>query len=169
MTVPKDWPALVLWVGLCLGVGWLGARVTAPALADWYPALVKPRWTPPDIAFPIVWTTLFVLMGVAAWLVWRRIAGADATPETAGALARWLPLLLFLVQLALNAAWSMLFFGLRSPGPALVEIVVLIAAIVATMIAFWRLSPLAGALFLPYLLWVGYATALNVAVWRMNP
>lgn len=159
--------ALILWIALCLGTGWLGSRVAAPALVDWYPSLAKPSWTPPDHAFPIVWTTLFVLMGVAAWLVWRRCDGGAPALAT-GAQRRRLPLGLFVGQLALNALWSMLFFGLRSPGLALVEIVVLLIAIAATMIAFWRVSPPAGLLLLPYLLWAAYAAALNAAIWRLN-
>lgn len=153
--------ALILWIALCLAVGWLGSRVTAPALADWYPSLAKPGWTPSDRAFPIVWTTLYVLMGIAAWLVWRR-------PPAAGTPPHRLPLGLFIVQLVLNALWSMLFFGLRNPGLALVEIGVLLVAIAATMIAFWRVSVPAGLLLVPYLLWVAYAAALNAAIWRMN-
>ncbi len=157
----KDIVGLIFWVGICLVVGWIGARVTAPALADWYRPLAKPDWTPPDIAFPIVWTALYVLMGVAAWLVWRRSVGGN-DPR------RWVPLVIFIVQLALNSLWSLLFFGLHSPGLGLVEILVLLLAIVATIVAFRRVSPTAAWLLLPYLLWVGYATALNFAVWRMN-
>lgn len=158
---------LVLWVGLCLAVGWTGALVTAPALAQWYPALAKPAWTPPDAAFPIVWTALYVAMGVAAWLVWRRIDGGAPTVGAAPH-RRWTPLVLFLVQLALNALWSVLFFGLRSPGLGLIDIVLLMIAIVATMIAFRPVSVAAAALLVPYLLWVAYAGALNLAIWRMN-
>lgn len=165
---PRDAAALIAWIAFCLAVGWIGGQVTAPALVDWYPALAKPAWTPPDIAFPIVWTALYVLMGAAAWLVWRRIAGAGETAAGAGAGRRHLPLILFVVQLALNSLWSVLFFGLRSPGLALAEILLLLAAIVATMAAFRRVSMLAAALLLPYLLWAGFATALNVAIWRLN-
>lgn len=154
---------LVASVALCLAVGWIGAQVTAPALVDWYPTLVKPAWTPPDIAFPVAWTALYLLMGIAVWLVWLRLAPLDRP----GAGLRG-PLLLFALQLALNSLWSMLFFGLRNPGLALAEILLLLAAIVATIIAFRRVSPLAAGLMLPYLLWVGFAAALNFAIWRMN-
>ena len=160
--------ALTGWVALCLAVGWIGAQVTRPALVAWYPALAKPAWTPPAIAFPIVWTALYVLMGVAAWLVWQRIAEAGAAASGKGVALRWLPLILFVLQLALNSLWSTLFFGLRSPGLALAEILLLLVAIVATMIAFRAVSALAAGLLLPYLLWAGYATALNFAIWRMT-
>lgn len=154
---------LVASVALCLAVGWIGAQVTGPALVDWYPTLAKPAWTPPDIAFPIAWTALYLLMGVAVWLVWLRLAPLHRpAAEVRG------PLLLFALQLALNSLWSVLFFGLRNPGLALGEILLLLAAIVATIVAFRRVSPLAAGLLLPYLLWVGFAAALNFAIWRMN-
>lgn len=157
---------LLASIGVCLAVGWIGSNVTEPALVDWYPSLRKPAWTPPDIAFPIVWTVLYVLMGVAAWLVWRRLQAAPAAPQ-AGA-RHWLPPLLFALQLALNSLWSTLFFGWRAPGIASAEILLLIAAIVATMAAFRRVSRPAALLLAPYLMWVVYAAALNLAIWRMN-
>lgn len=150
--------ALVLWVGLCLGVAWAGSWVTRPAIPGWYAALVKPSWTPPSWVFGPVWISLYILMGVAAWLVWRRGGFAAAAA----------PLTLFLVQLALNAAWSPLFFGLKMPGWAFVDIVLLWAAIVATVLSFWKVAPLAGWLLIPYLLWVTYAAALNFSIWRAN-
>lgn len=168
MTALKSGLALSASIGLCLAIGWIGAAVTEPALTDWYPALDKPAWTPPDIAFPIVWTTLYVLMGLAAWLVWRRLRGAADRETGDGGLPHWLPLLLFAVQLALNSLWSILFFGLRQPGAAFAEILLLLAALTATMIAFRRVVPLAALLLAPYLLWAGYAAALNFAIWRMN-
>lgn len=165
---PANVLALIGWIALCLAVGWIGAQVTRPALVEWYPALAKPAWTPPAIAFPIVWTTLYVLMGIAAWLVWQRIAEAGIVAGGKGFVQRWLPLILFVLQLALNSLWSTLFFGLRSPGLALAEIVLLLIVLVATMVAFRTVSATAAALLLPYLLWTGYATALNAAIWRMN-
>lgn len=159
---------LIGWVAFCLAAGWVGAAVTAPALVDWYPALLKPAWTPPDAAFPIVWTVLYLMMGVAAWLVWHRLTDAGESRYGQG-LARWLPLFIFLLQLGFNVLWSMLFFGLRDPALGAVDILLLLAAIVATVIAFRPISSLAAALLLPYLIWVGYAAALNLAIWRMNP
>lgn len=150
--------ALIGFTGLCLAVGWIGSQVTEPALGDWYTALAKPSWTPPNAAFPIVWTALYVVMAVAAWLVWRE----------RGDTAISLPMTLFGVQLALNSAWSVLFFGLRRPDLGLIEIILLLAAILATALAFGRVRPLAGWLLLPYLLWTAYAAALNFAIWRMN-
>ncbi|WP_425450015.1 TspO/MBR family protein [Virgifigura deserti] len=151
---------LIGFVGLCLAIGWIGSRVTEPALGDWYAALAKPSWTPPNAVFPVVWTVLYIVMAVAAWLVWRE--------RTYMYTAIALPMTLFGLQLALNCAWSVLFFGLRSPGLGLIEIILLLAAILATMVTFGRVRPLAGWLLLPYLLWVGYAAALNFAIWRMN-
>lgn len=146
-------------LALTLAVGRLGAGVTAPALETWYRGLAKPAWTPPDLAFPIVWTALYVLMAVAAWLVWR--AGGVRG-------ARW-PLALWAVQLALNAAWSQLFFGLRRPGLALIDLGALLIAIAATIWAFWPHSRVAAGLLAPYLAWTAYAFALNAAIVWMNP
>lgn len=149
---------LILWVALCLAVAWTGSLMTRPVIPGWYAALVKPSWTPPSWVFGPVWTTLYVLMGVAAWLVWRRFGFAGAA----------VPLALFLTQLALNAAWSPLFFGLKMLGAAFADIILLWLAIAATLIAFWRVVPAAGWLLVPYLAWVTYATALNWAIWRAN-
>jgi len=135
-----------------------GAALTAVSVRDWYQTLSKPAWTPPDWVFGPVWTTLYFLMALAAWLVWRRTGWS--TGRTA--------LVLFALQLVLNAAWSPLFFSLHSPGIALVDIILLWAAIAATLWSFGRISALAASLFVPYLMWVSYATALNWAIWRMN-
>jgi tryptophan-rich sensory protein len=148
--------ALAAFVFGCLAAGWLGSLPTRPAIATWYAHLLKPRWTPPDWVFAPVWTALYLVMGVAAWLVWRR-AGFS------------IPLLLFMGQLALNVAWSGIFFGLRMPGAALAEVLLLWWAILATALAFWPFSRAACVLMVPYLLWVTYAGALNAAIWRLNP
>lgn len=155
----RGWQFLMLFVflGICLGAGAAGAALTAVSVGDWYQTLEKPEWTPPDRVFGPVWTTLFVLMALAAWLVWRR-----EVPPRRTALA------LFAVQLALNIAWSGLFFTLRSPGLAFAEILLLWCAIASTLWAFWRISRPAGLLLTPYLLWVSYAAALNLAIWRIN-
>ena len=147
---------LTLCILVCLGAGGLGSLWTMPALRPWYANLSKPSWTPPNWLFGPVWTILYIAMAIAAWLVWRK-AGLTAVPMQ-----------LFLLQLLLNVAWSAVFFRLRSPGPAFVEIVMLWLAILATMIEFWRAVPLAGLLLLPYLIWVSYATALNYSIWRLN-
>lgn len=149
---------LLVFVGICLAVGVVGAALTASAVRDWYPTLNKPAWTPPDWLFGPVWTLLYLMMAVAAWLVWRR-AGWPASRT---------PLTLFAVQLLLNAAWSGLFFALHSPASAFADILLLWIAIAATIWSFARVSRSAGALLVPYLLWVTYATALNGAIWGLN-
>jgi len=124
-----------------------------------YAQLARPSWAPPASLFGPVWTLLYALMAVAAWLVWR--AG--------GWRARRPALTLFVAQLALNALWSWLFFAWHQGGLALADIVLLWTLVVATLIAFWQASPLAAALLVPYQLWVGFAAALNYSVWRLNP
>jgi len=150
---------LAVLVIACEGVGIVGAGFTAPAIADWYRSLEQPSWTPPDWLFGPVWIALYALMAVAAWLVWRQ--GRVPGVWTAGAL--------FGVQLALNAIWTPIFFGLRQPGWALLDILLLWAAILLTLVAFARVRPLAAGLLAPYLAWVTYAGALNFALWRLNP
>ena len=151
--------ALAIAVGAPLLVGALGGVVTAGAVRDWYPTLQRPSFAPPAWVFGPVWTALYLAMGVASWLVWR--AGAER-PEVRGAL--WL----YAAQLVLNLAWSFLFFGLRRPSLALVEIVVLLGFIVATALRFAAISGLAGGLMAPYAAWVAFATALNAAFWWLN-
>lgn len=126
---------------------------------EWYDSLAKPAWTPPGWAFPVVWTTLYTLMGTAAWLVWRR---GSETPGRRRALAT------YAVQLALNAAWTPVFFGAHRMLAALGVIVALWLAIAATCVAFRRVSPVAGWMLAPYLAWVTLATALNLEFWRLN-
>ncbi|MBN1886022.1 MAG: tryptophan-rich sensory protein [Candidatus Krumholzibacteriota bacterium] len=140
-------------------VGITAGIATSAGTREWYPALAKPSFNPPAWVFAPVWTTLYLMMGFAAWLVWRRLPDAPAARAA---------LVLFCAQLALNWAWSFLFFGLRSPLAGLVDILLLLAAIVATTILFFRVSAWAGALMIPYLAWVAFATALNAALWRLN-
>jgi tryptophan-rich sensory protein len=122
----------------------------------WYAALTKPSWNPPAWIFGPAWTLLYTLMAVAAWLVWKR----DGWRR---------PLMMYFVQLTLNAAWTPLFFGAHQLGWALVEISVLWIAILLTMLAFHRVNKAAGWLFAPYLAWVTFATFLNFTLWRLNP
>lgn len=124
-----------------------------------YTQLARPDWAPPSFVFGPVWTVLYALMGIAAWLVWR----------DAGFRAAKTALTLFLVQLALNALWSWLFFVWHRGGLAFADILLLWALIIGTLIAFWRIRPLAGALLVPYLMWVSFASALNYSVWQLNP
>ncbi len=145
----------VLWVLAALSAGWIGSQFMPGA---WYASLAKPSWNPPSSVFGPVWTLLYVFMGTAAWFVWK---------ERGFFGARW-ALSLFGIQLALNALWSYLFFGLHDPMLAFAEIVALWIAILATMVSFWRVRLIAGALLLPYLCWVSFAAALNYQIWRLN-
>lgn len=149
---------LVVFVGLCLAVGALGGWVTADSVKTWYTTINKPSFTPPNWVFGPVWTALYVLMGVAAWRVWCK-----ARPNQLR-----VPLALFAVQLALNLAWSVVFFGAHRIGGAVVVIVGLEAAILATMVAFRRIDGPAALLLAPYALWVAFAAVLNIAVWQLN-
>ena len=147
---------IVAFVLLCLAVGWVSGLTTEAALVSWYRPLAKPSWTPPEIAFPIAWTILYVLMGIAAGLIWRRRGSRRAIG-------------LFLIQLALNVLWSPVFFGLHSPAGGLAVILLLLAALVATLAAFFPISRTAFWLMVPYLLWVGYATTLVIGMGALNP
>lgn len=149
---------LTVAVIVCLAAAGLGGLVTAPKIPNWYADLAKPSWTPPDWIFGPVWTVLYLMMAIAVWLVWRQGRVAKAK----------LSLTLFAVQLGLNSLWSVLFFGLQNPGAAAIDIVLLWAAILSTLLAFWKRSRWAGALLAPYLAWVSFAAALNVVIWRMN-
>jgi translocator protein len=149
------WLGLAFWLGLCFAAAWVGSRFPPSA---WYEHLLKPALTPPGWVFPIVWTLLYAMMGLAAWLVWRHHGVAGAI---------W-PLGLFLLQLGFNTLWTYIFFGLQHPGLALVNIIALWLAILATAITFWQHYRLAGQLLLPYLLWVSFAVYLNLQFWRLN-
>ena len=147
--------ALLGLIVLCQAAGATGALVTS---ADWYRELPRPGWAPPGWLFGPVWITLYTVMAVAAWLVWRAPASA----------ARSRALVWFGVQLALNAAWTPVFFGLRSVGGGLAVIVVLLAAIAITIARFGPVSRLAAWMLAAYLAWVGFATALNGAIWWLG-
>lgn len=146
---------LFLWLVLCFSAASLGALFTP---GEWYAGLDKPAWNPPGWVFGPVWSVLYALMAVAAWLVWKR----------GGFGAQRVPLSLFLVQLLLNAAWSPVFFGLERPGLAFVVILLLWLAIAATLNAFRPVSRTAAWLLAPYLAWVSFAAVLNAVLWRMN-
>lgn len=145
---------LIALIGLGLLVGAVGASITAGSVRGWYLTLTRPPGTPPEWIFGPVWTTLYVLMGLAAWLVWRRGAVMELR------LWGW--------QLLVNAAWSPAFFGLHSPGTALVVILALLLLVGLTAYGFARVHRLAGVLLLPYLGWVCYATYLNAGFWWLN-
>ena len=152
----KNAAALVV----CIIVTFLAPALGAWAMpGEWYAALRKPSWNPPSWLFGPVWTALYLMLATAAWLVWRR--GGWAGQRRA--------LTLYLVQLALNAAWTPLFFGLKMPGIAFAEIILLLAAVVTTAFAFRRVNKAAGALLVPYIAWVSFAGFLNFTLWRLNP
>ena len=146
----------------CLAIVFIAAAIGAAASIEastFYARLVRPAWAPPASAFGPVWSVLYLLMGIAAWLVWREH----------GASHRVAALALFIAQLCANSLWSWLFFAWRDGAVAFVEVLVLLALIAATLVAFWRISRLAGVLMLPYLAWVSLASALTWSVWQSNP
>jgi tryptophan-rich sensory protein len=151
------WTPLIGFIGAAFIAGAIGSAATFPNVRDWFPLLLKPSWNPPSWLFAPVWTALYVLMGVAIWRVWR--TGAPAAPR----LVR-----LYFVQLFCNALWSVLFFGLKQPAWALLDIIILWGLLVWLQIRFSRIDRGAAALWLPYLLWVTFATALNAAIVRLN-
>ena len=158
MATRNEWIALAVIMAVCFAVAGLGGAATSPEIPNWYQKLAKPSWTPPRWLFGPVWTVLYALMAVAAWLVWKRAGWQGSN----GALT------MFAIQLALNLAWSFIFFKYHLTGWAFAEIVLLWTAIAVTMAKFATVSMVAALLFVPYLVWVTYASALNFAVWRMN-
>lgn len=144
----------------CLAVGYFSSLVTKSSLETWFPMLVKPSFNPPNWVFAPVWTMLYIMMGIAAGLVWNRIDFEKETVRKA--------LIFFAIQLALNALWSCLFFGLKNPLLALIEIVILWLMIYETYIKFAKIDKIAGYLFIPYLAWVSFATVLNASIWWLN-
>jgi len=158
LSTSRQLAGLVGW----LGISFIAAAVGAAASTDpgpFYAQLVRPEWAPPASAFGPVWTVLYAFMGIAAWLVWR-VGGFSAARGA---------LVLFLLQLALNALWSWLFFGLHLGALALAEVLLLWALIAGTLIAFWRVRSFAGVLLVPYLFWVTFASVLNFALVCLNP
>ena len=158
MTISRYWSSLAVSIIICFAAAWVGSRLTTPAISGWYKALRKPAWTPPNWLFGPVWSLLYLGMGIAAWLVWRKLEAPGAR----------LGLLLFATQLVLNVAWSGVFFALHRPGAAFGEVLLLWISILATALAFWPLSRAAGWLLAPYLIWVSFAASLNYAIWRLN-
>jgi tryptophan-rich sensory protein len=157
---PVNIAKLIVSLAVPLLVGFLGSLfTTADSLNNWYANLNKPTFNPPDWIFGPVWTTLYILMGIAVFLVWRK--GLDNKPVR-------LALILFVIQLVLNAIWSPLFFGLRSPLFGLIDIILLLSAIVLTIFYFFKISPWPALLLIPYLVWVSFATVLNTAIYILN-
>lgn len=158
MSGMKQVTGLLGWLLLSFAAAAIGAVASVQA-ATFYQHLAQPSWAPPSSVFGPVWSVLYALMGIAAWLVWREGGGR----RHRGVLG------LFVIQLFVNALWSWLFFAWHHGALAFVDIVLLWLLIVATLAGFWRVRPLAGALLLPYLCWVSFASALNFAVWHLNP
>lgn len=154
----RDARGLIFFLLVCLVVSGIGGAITASSVETWYQTLDKPFYNPPDWVFAPVWTLLYIFMAVAGWRVWR-------TPRSP---ARFNALLLYAVQLVLNLVWSLLFFGFQQIGMAMVEITTLLLTLFACILVFSRLDRLAGALFVPYALWVAYAAVLNFSLWILN-
>lgn len=154
----KEILGLFSWLVVSFAASAVGAVASIQA-KSFYSQLAQPNWAPPPGVFGPVWTVLYTLMGIAAWLVWR----------SGGFRANLQALTLFLFQLALNALWSWLFFAWRFGILALVDVLVLWILIAVTIIYFWRIRRLAGVLLIPYLLWVSFATVLNFSLWQLNP
>ncbi len=152
-----DGLALLGFLGLTFAAAAIGGRLTVASLGSWYDGLRKPGWTPSGSRIGLIWTVLYLLMGLAAWVVWREAGFSPILAWTA-----------FAVQLALNVAWSALFFGIRNLPAAFAELLALWVAILVTLLAFAAISPVAGLLLVPYLIWVAIAGTLNYRVWRMN-
>jgi translocator protein len=154
----SPWLTFALFAGLCFSAAALGSIWTATSVRTWYVQLRKPSFNPPSWVFGPVWSALYLMMALSAWLVWRD-AGWSA-PRAA--------FVLFFIQLGLNLAWSGLFFGIHRPGLAFIDILALLAAIVATAIMFRHFSNSAFWLMIPYALWVSFASLLNFEIWRLN-
>lgn len=138
--------------------GIIGSFFTASSVKTWYTVINKPSWNPPSWVFGPVWITLYAMMGIAAGLVWNK----RSLPEAR--IALWF----YGIQLVLNALWSILFFGLKNPGLAFVEIIVMLVLIIITTVLFWRINTWAGVLMIPYIAWVSFASFLNFNIWRLN-
>ena len=145
---------------ICLAVGYSASTVTRPSVESWYPTIVKPVFNPPNWIFMPVWTLLYIFMAIAAALVWDKIKEQTEVVKKA--------LLFFLIQLTLNAIWSYLFFGLKNPLLALIEIILLWLMIYETYLKFIKINKISGYLLIPYLAWVAFAAVLNASIWWLN-
>lgn len=151
---------ILVMVATCVGIGYLSSQFTQEGVETWYKTIEKPVFNPPNWVFAPVWTTLYILMGLAAGLVWGRIGEQPETVKKG--------LTFFGVQLALNALWSYLFFGLHNPLLALIEIILLWLMIYETFVQFNKINKISGYIFILYLLWVTFATVLNASIWWLN-
>lgn len=150
--------AAIVSIAIAQSAGIIGSVFTAKSIPTWYATLTKPTWNPPSWLFGPVWISLYTLMGISAFLVWQNKAAPGAK----------LALTFYAIQLALNALWSILFFGMKNPGLAFAEILVLLSLILITTFLFWRINTTAGILLLPYIAWVSFAAFLNYTIWRLN-
>lgn len=150
--------SIIISIVVAQAAGAIGSIFTASSVSTWYNTLTRPSWNPPSWLFGPVWITLYTLMGIAAYLVWTKkdMPGAK--------IALWV----YGIHLVLNSLWSILFFGLRNPGAAFAEIIILLILIIVTTVLFWKIDPRAGALMLPYIAWVSFAMVLNYSIWRLN-
>lgn len=151
---------LILSIAAPLLIGFIGSQYTIAEIPGWYAGLQKPTWNPPNWLFGPVWTLLYILMGIAAYLVWKTL------PQSA--FKKW-GLFLYALQLVLNLLWTYLFFSKHQLGAALIEIVVLWLTIFCTIIAFSKVNKTAAWLLVPYISWVSFATMLNYTIWQLNP
>tara|TARA_R110002167_G_scaffold45324_3_gene136247 strand:- start:51252 stop:51749 length:498 start_codon:yes stop_codon:yes gene_type:complete len=158
LTTKQKFLGLAAWLVVSFAASAVGAVATIRA-SEFYGELMQPAWAPPAAVFGPVWTVLYALMGIAAWLVW----------QSGGLQKQRVAIGLFLAQLAVNALWSWLFFAWSLGALAFIDILFLITLVVATIICFWRVRPLAGLLLVPYLLWISFAAALNYSIWHLNP
>ncbi|MFC2025212.1 TspO/MBR family protein [Chloroflexota bacterium] len=160
MTWTRDIVKLIVSIATCLCAGAIGSIFTTPAIPTWYATLEKPPFNPPNWLFAPAWTTLYLLMAISAFIIWRRSVNNRQGQKS---------LIIFLIQLILNALWSAVFFGLESPLYGIIIIIALWAAILLTILMFFRLSLLAGWLLLPYIGWVTFAAILNIYIFILNP
>lgn len=155
----QDAIRLIVSIAVCESAGAIGGIATASSVGTWYAELEKPGFTPPSWVFSPVWITLYALMGIAAWLVWRK--GLERHDVRVA-------LIFFIIQLVLNMLWSLIFFGAQAPLLALIDLVLLWVTLLITTVLFWRISVLAGILLLPYAIWTSFAGVLNYRIWRLN-
>lgn len=150
--MPKDLPKFIFAIGICLGVGFLGSFFTVSSIPTWYVFLNKPFFSPPNWIFAPVWTILYILMGISLYLIWQK----KRVPNV------------FWIQLILNAVWSIIFFGMKNPAFAMVDILVLWISIFLTIKTFNKINKLAGKLLIPYIAWVSFASILNLSIVLLN-
>lgn len=151
---------IALVVMTCLVIGYLSGMVTRESITTWYPTLIKPVFNPPNWIFAPVWTSLYIMMGVAGGLVWNKLDGNETLVKKA--------FLFFIIQLALNALWSLIFFKLHNLFLASIEVVLLLLMIFETYTQFKKIDKIAGLLLIPYLAWVSFATILTISIWYLN-